>query len=153
MLSERITTLYTVLGCNNTDIARYAGCSSGNISKLKTGHREPKPTSRSIVALANGVYGYADYENMLPALQELCGSADITRDSMVPALISWLYETDEIVLPAHAFTPKSKRLLTLRRQRKLQSCRKAVRRSDIPCRKDRQNGGACRPLRVGSRTA
>ena len=116
MLSERITTLYTVLGCNNTDIARYAGCSSGNISKLKTGHREPKPTSRSIVALANGVYGYADYENMLPALQELCGSADITRDSMVPALISWLYETDEIVLPAHAFTPKSKRLLTLRRQ-------------------------------------
>ena len=116
MLSERITTLYTVLGCNNTDIARYAGCSSGNISKLKTGHREPKPTSRSIVALASGVYGYADYENMLPALQELCGSADITRDSMVPALISWLYETDEIVLPAHAFTPKSKRLLTLRRQ-------------------------------------
>ena len=60
--------------------------------------------------------GNADYENILPALQELCGSADMTRGSMIPALISWLYETDEIVLPAHTSTPKSKRLLTLRRQ-------------------------------------
>ena len=68
MLSDRITALFTLLGCKNTDIARYAGCSSGNISKLKTGNRAPKPESRSIAALADGVYGYADYENMLPAL-------------------------------------------------------------------------------------
>ena len=116
MLSERINALFTLLGCNNTDIARYAGCSSGNISKLKTGNREPKPTSRSIASFVNGVYGYADYENMLPTLQELCRSPDTTRDALLPALISWLYEIDEIVLPAHASTPKSKRLLPLRRQ-------------------------------------
>ncbi|MBO6158358.1 MAG: hypothetical protein J6P72_03725 [Firmicutes bacterium] len=116
MLSERVTALFTLLGCSNTDIARYAACSSGNISKLKTGNREPKSTSRSVAALANGVYGYADYENLLPALQELCGARDITRDSVVPALIAWLYETDEIVLPAHTSMPKSKRLQTLRRR-------------------------------------
>ena len=32
MLSERITAIFTLLHCNNTEIARYAGCSSGNIS-------------------------------------------------------------------------------------------------------------------------
>lgn len=61
MLSDRIETLFTLLQCNNTDIARYAGCSSGNISKLKSGNRVPKPASRTIAALAEGVYRYADY--------------------------------------------------------------------------------------------
>ena len=116
MLSERISALFTLLGCSNTDIARFAGCTSGNISKLKTGNREPKPTSRSIAALARGVYRYADYENMLPALQELCGCADVTQDSLIPALIAWLYGTGKIVLPAHAATPKTKRLQTQRRK-------------------------------------
>ncbi len=116
MLSERISTLFMLLGCNNTDIARFAGCSSGNISKLKTGNREPKPASRSIAAFANGVYGYADYENMLPALQELCGCADMTQDSIIPALIAWLYGTGEIILPACAAAPKSKRLQAQQRK-------------------------------------
>jgi hypothetical protein len=68
MLSDRITALFSLLQCSNTEIARFAGCSSGNISKLKTGNRIPKPTSRSIAALAEGVCGYADYENLLPVL-------------------------------------------------------------------------------------
>ena len=116
MLSERITALFMMLECNNTDIARYAGCSSGNISKLKTGNRVPKPTSRSIKSLADGIYGYADFENMLPTLQELCHCTDTARENMIPALIAWLYETDEIVLPAQAAIPKSKRTQMLRRQ-------------------------------------
>ena len=116
MLSERISTLFTLLGCNNTSIARFAGCSSGNISKLKTGNRAPKPASRSIASFVNGIYSYADYENMLPALQALCHSSDTTRDALLPALISWLYGTDEIVLPAHVATPNSKRIRMLQRQ-------------------------------------
>ena len=51
MLSERITAIFTLLHCNNTEIARYAGCSSGNISKLKTGRRSPKSSSPSIASL------------------------------------------------------------------------------------------------------
>ncbi len=116
MLSERINILFRVLACNNTDIARYASCSSGNISKLKTGNREPLPSSRTIISFANGVYEYADYENMLSTLKELCGSPDITRESIVPALIVWLYGSDEVVLPAYISEPRSKRDLALSRR-------------------------------------
>ena len=116
MLSERISTLFSLLGCGNTDIARFAGCSSGNISKLKTGHREPKPTSRAAASFAAGVYAYADYENMLPVLRELCGCADQTRESMIPALIAWLYGTGDIVLPSRGAMPRSKRLQSRRRR-------------------------------------
>lgn len=116
MLSERIATLYALLQCSNTDIARYASCSSGNISRLKSGCRVPKPQSRTIALFANGVYGYADYENMLPTLCELCGAEDGTREALIPALVAWLYETDAVSLPPHAAVPKSKRTKELRRR-------------------------------------
>lgn len=116
MVSERINVLFKILGCGNTEIARFAGCSSGNISKLKTGNREPLPTSRSIVSFANGVYGYADYENLLPELKELCGSSDCTPENLIPSLISWLYRSDEIVIPEHIAEPKSKRMQVLLRK-------------------------------------
>ncbi len=116
MLSERITVLFSLLQCNNTEIAHYAGCSSGNISKLKTGNREPKPTSRSIMAFAKGVYGYADYENLIPLLMELCGTKDNSREALIPALIGWLYETKDVELPSRSITPKSKQALVQKRQ-------------------------------------
>ena len=116
MLSERIATLYALLQCSNTDIARYASCSSGNISRLKSGCRVPKPQSRTISLFANGVYGYADYENMLPTLRACCSAADETREALIPALIAWLYETDAVSLPPHAAVPKSKRTKELRRR-------------------------------------
>lgn len=117
MVSERVIALFSLLQCNNTDIARYAGCSSANISKLKTGYREPKPTSPTVRLLANGVYGYADYENMLPVLAELCGTADTSRESLIPGLIGWLYGTQEVSLPADVITPKSKRTRAFQLQR------------------------------------
>ena len=116
MLSDRITTLFALLQCNNTEIAHYAGCSSGNISKLKTGNREPKPTSRSIAALAEGVYGYADYENLLLVLAELCGAENSSRETLIPALIAWLYDTKNASLPLGAVTPKSKQAKIRQRQ-------------------------------------
>ena len=116
MLSERITALFALLQCNNTQIARFAGCSSGNISKLKTGNQEPKPTSRAIASFAGGVYGYADYENLLPLLAELCGVKNTDRETLIPALISWLYETVDVVLPSRTMTPKSKQKRASQRQ-------------------------------------
>ena len=117
MLSERITALFALLQCGNTDIARYAGCSSANISKLKTGYRNPRPTSPSVMHLVNGVYGYADYENMLGLLAELCGTMDTSRESIIPALIGWLFESRDIALPRSTATPKSKRTQSYRLQR------------------------------------
>lgn len=116
MLSDRIETLFTLLQCSNTDIARYAGCSSGNISKLKSGNRVPKPGSRTIAVLAEGVYRYADYEALLPVLCELCGAAESRRETVIPALIAWLFETKEAAPPPRAVTPRSKRTQVLRRQ-------------------------------------
>jgi len=116
MLSERITRLFSVLQCNNTQIARFAGCSSGNISKLKTGNRAPKPTSKTIASFVGGVYGYADYENLLPLLAELCGAETTDRERLIPALIVWLYETEDMALPSRSMTPKSKQARVRQRQ-------------------------------------
>ncbi len=116
MLSDRITALFSLLQCSNTEIARFAGCSSGNISKLKTGNRIPKPTSRSIAALAEGVCGYADYENLLPVLAELCGVENTDREALIPALIGWLYETKDVELPSRPVTLRSKQLLAQKRR-------------------------------------
>lgn len=115
MLSDRIAKLFALLQCSNTDIARFAGCSPSNISRLKSGGREPRPKSRSIARLADGVYGYADYENMLSVLCELCGTEDRRPEALIPAIISWLYGTKDFDIP-QTVTPKSKRAQGRRRQ-------------------------------------
>ena len=69
-----------------------------------------------MTALVSGVYGYADYENMLRLLAELCGVEDTGRETLIPALIGWLYETEDVALPSRQVTPKSKRALARKRQ-------------------------------------
>lgn len=108
MLSQRIAALFQLLQCTNSDIARFAGCSPSNISRLKSGLRSPEPGSRAILRLAQGVVRYADYENLLPLLAKLCGVEDAASEALIPALIAWLYESQDYRLP-EAMTPKSKR--------------------------------------------
>lgn len=115
MLSERLTKLFTLLQCSNTDIARYIGCSPSNVSRLKSGGREPSPSSRTVARLADGIYRYADYENLLPVLCELCATQETAPEALVPSIISWLYETKDFTVP-HMLTPKSKRTQALMRQ-------------------------------------
>ncbi len=107
MLSERITELFGLLQCTNSDIARFVNCSPSNISRLKSGSREPKPGSRTISRLVRGIYRYADYENMISLLCGLCGTEDTREDILLPALISWLYGTHDYEIPEQV-TPKSK---------------------------------------------
>ena len=116
MLSEKITALYELLQCNNTDIANHAGCSASNISHIKTGNREPKPTSRPIQTFVGGVYSYADYENLLTVLQDLCQAEDTSRECLIPALIGWLYNTDAVPQSVSTVTPRSKQVLKLHRR-------------------------------------
>lgn len=115
MLSQRLTKLFSLLQCSNTDIARYIGCSPSNVSRLKSGGRAPKASSRTVARLSDGIYRYADYENMLPVLCELCGTKDASPERLVPAIISWLYETSDFTAP-RALTPKTKRTQALMRQ-------------------------------------
>lgn len=117
MLSERITALFSILQCTNTDIARYAGCSSGNISKLKSGNRVPDRTSRTIGALTDAVYRYADSENMLDVLCEIIGATDICRESVVACLTDWLYDTGDISYqPSGKIIPKSKKIRRMKQK-------------------------------------
>ena len=116
MLSQRITALFHLLQCTNSDIARYAECSPSNISRLKSGLREPEPDSRAIQRLARGIYRYADYENMLSPLCQLCGVDGTQPDALIPAIIAWLYGDQAYRMPQEV-TPKSKREEVSRLQR------------------------------------
>lgn len=108
MLSTRINELFHLLQCSSTDIAHFADCSPSNISRLKSGSREPDPNSRSLVRLAQGIYRYADYENMLNVLCSLCGTEKTAAEDLIPAIIAWLYSDQEYKLP-QPVTPKSKK--------------------------------------------
>ena len=114
MLSDRITDLFRMLQCSNTVIARYAGCSPSNISRLKSGLTRPKRGSRAARRLAEGIYRYADYENMLDMLSELCHTEDTSAETMIPAIAAWLYEESDYPVP-RTVTPKSKRQLERQR--------------------------------------
>lgn len=115
MLSERLTELFLLLQCTNSDIARFADCSPSNISRLKSGTREPSPNSRSIARLTEGIYRYADFENMLDVICDLCGIQDSRSDVLIPALTTWLYG-DRRYVPPQTITPKSKQEKISRQQ-------------------------------------
>ena len=116
MLSERIETLMSLLRFNNTDVARYAGCSSGNVSKLKTGRWTPNQESPAIRRFVHGVYRYAETEGLLDALRELCGAEDTSEDAVLSALTAWLYEDGEAALPDMP-TPAREQRRVYRRKR------------------------------------
>lgn len=115
MLSKRLTELFYLLQCTNTDIARFADCSPSNISRLKSGTRQPEPDSRTIARLAMGIYRYADYENMLDVLCSLCGTENTKAESLIPAVIKWLYGNQHYEIPKRG-SPKSKQDMLIRQQ-------------------------------------
>lgn len=108
MMSQRLDELLRLLQCTNSDIARFAGYSPSNVSRLKSGMRQPKPESRTVLRLARGIYRYADYENVLHELCALCGTEDERESKLIPALVAWLYGETEYELPK-GVTPKRKR--------------------------------------------
>lgn len=108
MLSEKITSLFDLLDCTNTEIAYYADCDRSYISHIRRGRRKPSPSSRPIARLVEGVYRYADQENMLSVLMELCQCESDSRDILLPALVAWLFDTEETELPQIAKIPKKR---------------------------------------------
>ncbi len=95
MLCDRVEYLFAQLSCNNSDIARYVGCSPSNISRIKSGSRVPKKNSKAIAALASGVYEYARAENLLSELAKLFQSEDTGKQGVVAALVNWLYSEEK----------------------------------------------------------
>ncbi len=110
MLSEKIDSLFELLSCTNVEIAEYAECDRSYISHIRRGSRKLSPSSRAIARLAEGVYLYADNENMLSVLCELCKVDNESRESLIPALVAWLFDTEETELPQIAKIPKKRSL-------------------------------------------
>ncbi|MBQ8969686.1 MAG: hypothetical protein IJ073_00015 [Lachnospiraceae bacterium] len=109
MLSERLNSLFTLLQCNNTEIAGYAGCSPSHISRFRTGSRNPRERGRAVEKITTALYRYAAAEKLLP---ELCGLLNTKNDSeevLIPAMIDWLYNTEQFNLPPSK-TPMSKQI-------------------------------------------
>lgn len=116
MLSDRLTELFSLLQCSNTDIARYAGCSPSNISRMRSGARDPKHGGAAVRRLAEGVCRYADHENMLDPLCDLCQAQDSRPDVLLPAVLAWLYASEDYHPSRSQTTPRSKLTRKLRRQ-------------------------------------
>lgn len=108
MLSEKITSLFELLSCTNAEIAHYADCDRSYISHIRRGSRNPSPSSRAIARIVEGVYRYADHENMLSVLCELCRTDSDSREVLLPALVAWLFDAEETELPQIAKIPKKK---------------------------------------------
>lgn len=106
MLSEKITILFELLGCTNAEIAHYADCDRSYISHIRRGSRTPSPSSRAVARIVEGVYRYADNENILPLLCELTKTENESRDVLIPALVAWLFDTKETELPKIAKIPR-----------------------------------------------
>lgn len=96
MLSERISVVFNYLGCNNSDVARFAECSPSLISRLRTGNRIPQPSSSSIMLLTEGIYKFSDNCNRLDVLCEICSSKSSNKEQLIPKIVSWLFENDDI---------------------------------------------------------
>ena len=109
MLSDRISTLFQILQCSNTDIAKIARCSPSNISRIKSGQRTVSPKSQTVIRLIDAVYIYAEKENMLDSLCELSKAADKRRSTLIPALTLWLFSDKDFVVPANVI-PKTRQL-------------------------------------------
>lgn len=116
MLSDRITALFTLLQCSNTEIARYAGCTPSAISRLKSGARCPAPASRPVQRLTDGVLRYAEAEELLDVLARLCGADVRQPESPAAALTAWLFGERPYTLP-EAVPPKRIRERDAQRRR------------------------------------
>lgn len=88
---DRIDSLYDLLGCNSTDIARTLGCSPSAISRVRAGSREYTPTSRPVLRFAEGIYRCAEQSETLSALRRLCSASGENREALIPSLVSWLF--------------------------------------------------------------
>lgn len=95
LLADKINVLFELLQCKSVEIAALAGFDPSYLSHLRRGSRKPKPNSRPVARLADGIYRFCDREGKLKLLAGLCQCERDTRDYLVPALIGWFFDADK----------------------------------------------------------
>lgn len=94
-LQKNLKTVIGIMGCTNTDIAAYAGCSASNISRIRSGSRTYSKDSKTVKCLVAGIYEYASAYGYLDRLCSLidCKRKDSVKD-MQSALAHWLFKNN-----------------------------------------------------------
>lgn len=97
LLNNRIYALLRIMKTDYTGIAEYAGCSSANLSRagrLRVNSSVIRKNS-TLYRLANGIYGYAEGNGMLPEIlgHIKCGETD--PEAVKTAILEWLI-SDEV---------------------------------------------------------
>ncbi|MBR0104952.1 MAG: helix-turn-helix transcriptional regulator [Firmicutes bacterium] len=113
MLSEKIKILFNILGAENKEIAEASGLDPSGISRIRSGKRLPKSSSKTIRKLASGIYNYADDYHKTSVLAKVLGcSVDLSEKEMKIKIISWLFDGSKITSDDRATASKSKETLT-----------------------------------------
>ncbi len=71
-LAEKINSIFELLSCTNSQIAKSTGIDSSIISKYRTGKRVPGKTSLQFIMFCKGIILYASENKMLDSLRSHC---------------------------------------------------------------------------------
>ena len=88
MLKDKLNYLFEKLDLNVGEIAEFAKTDITNISRLKSGARSPKPESKTVDKLINGILAYCEEKGITNELDELI---DFEGGSRKEALLLFLF--------------------------------------------------------------
>lgn len=97
MIKEKIDALFSALGCNNSDIARFADCNPSHISRIRSGKRDLSQGSASVSLLARGLYLFCEENNELKTLSDVCQIPVSSREVMTVRLQKWFFDETGLV--------------------------------------------------------
>ena len=94
MFCDKLNGMLSALGLqNNSEIGRLIGCHPSYISRIRTGHKDPSPSSRGVLNLVQSLYAYAEGAGKLEELARVVGVAPGGQDTDWPlAMKQYLYE-------------------------------------------------------------
>src|SRR5574344_436102 len=75
--TDRIKSIFPVLGCSNAEIARVSKIDPSLISRFRTGSRQPRATSEQFKRFCKGIVSYAHKNQLMEKLQMECQLSDI----------------------------------------------------------------------------
>lgn len=90
--AKKLDWLLRYMACPNVRLAEICGYDPSYISHIRSGKRRLRSGSQSIGRIAEGLYQYADNENLLEALQAICGAKQLERAPLTASLIAWLFD-------------------------------------------------------------
>lgn len=96
MLKDRMDYLNEMLATNNKQIAKYAGCSATNFSRIRSGTRSADEESTTVDKYVHGVCKVARYKD---CEKRLCDFLKCNSEELPQRLKKWLFEENDADKP------------------------------------------------------